>query len=900
MNTVYEFGDGRKTAMPSDDLIDVDIEDYMGGDEGPDPDSQSGHAETALPYPEDAHDPAFAETGWTSSRKRRATRKTASGWYDHGNGVVELGHFGGDNQVGNSYGRFFVKQNENGTYDRVDIGYYAAVNSVMGDEADELIAANEVYVEEQTWEWKGITDPEAVYANDPDITYRNDLLMTNVSLAEAERLAEQYARDLSASGDYIASRKRSSRKQAPVPTLTYLTDPEHGWLGVPISLFPDAPSFSTGYSYYDSKTNTIWLEEDEEAPAFKRAHEGEFTIEHTNAYYDAWVRSLPVMQITPVASRSSKENAVSKLTASEAARLRKFRATVQRNAPKVAFEWPKELGRTEDGITVSQHRASGAIQVDYLGDNDDDYLRSMTYFGYTVEEAIDLFREELGLPDAGYIAMQFGSSKRSRGSRKTALPDYKCSQCGDITKSNFPGDLCLACWEQSPESQRMVSAEELVSMWGGPVRRRGSRKTAGHADDTLIRFYDYVMGFYGNGGVYDMGATYEQVQAATEELLTSGIGWMTMRDGKDVQNTAEFEGDSIDREFVRYYLETMFGLSEKTAVRRQSNKTASRRPAGKVASRRRGTRKMARVSGAQLDELSERVEALGKRFEEERVWNSAYLLMVEGRILTQMSIIAQDASLRDVGGRDFPFAIYNAMLKFQRLHPRDEDGDEGSLYEYAMKAVGVLEQNFDTLVESARGERADSWSTMGSRRRSLGRRKMAGPFSDDVDQYGWDGLDEDDEEEKVLGSRRKTAATYEEGVEDGRAAFHAGKYAVPYDDEVARPKLVGQPGESLSYLKGWHRGWAEENLKPNVPGRTNEEIMNLQRAIGRRSTGSRRRKTAMPSPDKRTVVEYQIVSPNGYRKTVYQRDEAVLVQLQDPAYRAVVIYSDGTEETIYS
>jgi len=59
----------RKTAMPSDDLIDVDIDDYYGGDEGPDPDSQSGHAETALPYAGSDTTPAFRETGWTSSRR---------------------------------------------------------------------------------------------------------------------------------------------------------------------------------------------------------------------------------------------------------------------------------------------------------------------------------------------------------------------------------------------------------------------------------------------------------------------------------------------------------------------------------------------------------------------------------------------------------------------------------------------------------------------------------------------------------------------------------------------------------------------------------------------------------------------------------------------------------------
>jgi hypothetical protein len=73
MNTVYEFGDNRKTAMPSDDLIDVDIEDYMGGEQGPDPDSQSGHAESDLPDEVPADDdnagkkPAFSETGWATS-----------------------------------------------------------------------------------------------------------------------------------------------------------------------------------------------------------------------------------------------------------------------------------------------------------------------------------------------------------------------------------------------------------------------------------------------------------------------------------------------------------------------------------------------------------------------------------------------------------------------------------------------------------------------------------------------------------------------------------------------------------------------------------------------------------------------------------------------------------------
>jgi hypothetical protein len=62
----------RKQAKPSDDLIDVDIDDYYGGEEGPDPDSQSGHAETALPYAGDNMKPAFSETGWTEARRLAA------------------------------------------------------------------------------------------------------------------------------------------------------------------------------------------------------------------------------------------------------------------------------------------------------------------------------------------------------------------------------------------------------------------------------------------------------------------------------------------------------------------------------------------------------------------------------------------------------------------------------------------------------------------------------------------------------------------------------------------------------------------------------------------------------------------------------------------------------------
>lgn len=35
----------------------------------------------------------------------------------------------------------------------------------------------------------------------------------------------------------------------------------------------------------------------------------------------------------------------------------------------------------------------------------------------------------------------------------------------------FPGGVCLTCWAASPEGRRMPTAEEVVALWGGPVRR---------------------------------------------------------------------------------------------------------------------------------------------------------------------------------------------------------------------------------------------------------------------------------------------------------------------------------------------------------------------------------------------------------------------------------------------
>ena len=50
-----------------------------------------------------------------------------------------------------------------------------------------------------------------------------------------------------------------------------------------------------------------------------------------------------------------------------------------------------------------------------------------------------------------------------------------CRGCGDPTDQLdlFPGGVCLACWAKSPEGRRMPTADEVVRMWGGPVRRKG-------------------------------------------------------------------------------------------------------------------------------------------------------------------------------------------------------------------------------------------------------------------------------------------------------------------------------------------------------------------------------------------------------------------------------------------
>jgi hypothetical protein len=49
----------------------------------------------------------------------------------------------------------------------------------------------------------------------------------------------------------------------------------------------------------------------------------------------------------------------------------------------------------------------------------------------------------------------------------------KCKSCATkIDKLEaFPGSICVTCYAATPEGQTPVTAEQLVSMWGGPVTK---------------------------------------------------------------------------------------------------------------------------------------------------------------------------------------------------------------------------------------------------------------------------------------------------------------------------------------------------------------------------------------------------------------------------------------------
>ena len=68
---------------------------------------------------------------------------------------------------------------------------------------------------------------------------------------------------------------------------------------------------------------------------------------------------------------------------------------------------------------------------------------------------------------------------------------------------------------------------------------------------TFLPFVTYCLEFYGDGGIYDMGATETQVLQVAIDYLQSP------------DREAPFHGDSFDREMICTRLQTKFGLTEK-------------------------------------------------------------------------------------------------------------------------------------------------------------------------------------------------------------------------------------------------------------------------------------------------------------------------------------------------
>jgi hypothetical protein len=58
-------------------------------------------------------------------------------------------------------------------------------------------------------------------------------------------------------------------------------------------------------------------------------------------------------------------------------------------------------------------------------------------------------------------------------------------------------------------------------------------------------FYHYVLAFYGENGIYKIGATLDMVMEATQKYINS---------------SDEFYGDSFDREHVRDIMISDYGL----------------------------------------------------------------------------------------------------------------------------------------------------------------------------------------------------------------------------------------------------------------------------------------------------------------------------------------------------
>ena len=69
----------------------------------------------------------------------------------------------------------------------------------------------------------------------------------------------------------------------------------------------------------------------------------------------------------------------------------------------------------------------------------------------------------------------------------------------------------------------------------------------------VIDFVVYVEGFYSKGGIYDMGATPQQILQSTQQYINQ-VGMYSE------ENSLGFSGDSLDREHIRDIMIRDFGL----------------------------------------------------------------------------------------------------------------------------------------------------------------------------------------------------------------------------------------------------------------------------------------------------------------------------------------------------
>lgn len=78
----------------------------------------------------------------------------------------------------------------------------------------------------------------------------------------------------------------------------------------------------------------------------------------------------------------------------------------------------------------------------------------------------------------------------------------------------------------------------------------------------IEQFTAYCLSFYGDGGVYDMGANEAQVEYCVQMLFALSLHEFEYA-GLETDSRINFEGDSVDREKLRYILTTKFFLEEK-------------------------------------------------------------------------------------------------------------------------------------------------------------------------------------------------------------------------------------------------------------------------------------------------------------------------------------------------